>query len=753
MKYIAPASLLLGVSILASVQLLQAQEGGPPQLPEVVTLEHQDVSPALRDIPLNPAKPALNKEVTHHIPWDRIGGNRPTVSAPDPLRQTTSATTSTSSATPAATNSFDGLSDDDNAAVTGGRVVPPDTNGDVGPNHYVQMINSIFAVYRKSDHARILGPLPNSALWAGFNGVCGTRNDGDPIVLYDHLADRWVLSQFAIQRDGYQCFAVSQTPDPTGAYYRYQFLVSTRGINDYPKIGVWPDGYYYTANEYSTGGQFRGAVAVVFEREKMLAGQSAQGVKFGPLSCGSECYFSLQPSHLEGPPPPAGTPNTFVMAYDVQTWGGSGSDGYRLWNFSTNWTTNSFTFTPLPQVNTNAFDAELCGYSRSCVPQPSPGEGLDVLGQFTMYRAQYRQFGSEGRMLLNHTVDLGGNIAGIRWTELRNPGSSWTLHQTGTYGPSDGLHRWMGSIAMDQSGNIALGYSVSGANSFPSIAYNSRAAGDPLGQLSGGEVTLIGGGGVQTSSYNRWGDYASMSVDPSDGCTFWFTTEYYANTGSFDFKTRIGSFKLPSCGGTTPPNNPPTASFTHSCTNLACSFDGSGSSDDGSIVSYSWNFGDGTPAGSGVNPNHNYSAGGTYSVILTVTDNLGATGTTSQNVSVTAPPSTTMHVGDLDASSIPQGKGGNWSAEVIVTIHDSNHNLVSNATVSGEWSNGVSGSSSCITDATGKCTVSKGGLKKGGASVIFSVSDVTLAPSTYAPNANHDPESDSNGTSITVSAP
>jgi hypothetical protein len=446
--------------------------------------------------------------------------------------------------TPPPILTFEGQSDDDNAATLGFRVVPPDTNGDVGPDHYVQFINLILAVYDKSG-MKIFGPVPGNIFWSGFGGICEANNDGDPVVLFDHLAGRWVVSQFAIGNDGHQCVAVSATGDPTGRYHRYDFLVSPGGFNDYPKLGVWPDAYYMSANEFNGG--FSGAIAVAFERARMLRGQSAQMVKFGPLGCGTECFFSLQPSDLDGSAPAAGTPNTFLMAFDDETWGtGANPDGYRLWNFSVNWSVpSSSTFTALGQVDAPEFDSNLCNFS-PCVTQPGGGERLDSLSQFTMFRAQYRQFPAHASLVMNHTVDATGkNLSGVRWTELRNTGPGWTLHQTGTFAPDDGHHRWMGSAAMDQSGNIALGYSVSSRSLFPSVRYVTRLVTDPLGAM-GDEIELQAGAGVQQRSFNRWGDYSSMSVDP-DGCTFWYTQEYYANSGRFDFKTRIGSFRLASC--------------------------------------------------------------------------------------------------------------------------------------------------------------------------------------------------------------
>jgi hypothetical protein len=546
--------------VLGLAQLLgsTASAAGPPS--DVPARSGQEVSrgvsPPLRDVTPQAPIPFLPRQVPNQVKF-RPPGAGPTTAGPDPARQTTTGgETITEAITPAPILSFEGTSDDDNAAVIGGRVVPPDTEGDVGPNHYVQMNNLIFEIFDKSGNS-VLGPLANNAIWQGLpsGNPCRENNDGDPIVLYDQGADRWLLSQFAITSDGYQCVAVSQTGDPTGAYNLYAFNISPTCFNDYPKLGVWPDGYYLTANEFCRtnpgpfGFQFRRAIAVAFEKPAMLSGASARFVKFD-ITTPAGTAFSVQPSHWEGPTAPAsGRPNVFIQAFDTATWGsGSGSDNYQLWQFAVNWSTSSYSFTHLGAVNTTAFDASLCNFN-PCVPQPGSGELLDTLAQFTMYRAHYRNFGSHETLIVNHSVDAtGGDVAGVRWAELRNTGSGWSVHQTGTYAPADGLHRWMGSANMDGSGNIAVAYSASSSGQFPSIRYNSRAPGDTLGQLTGGEQICFAGAGAQINSSNRWGDYSTTSVDPVDDCTFWITNEYYANTESFDFKTRICAFKLDGCG-------------------------------------------------------------------------------------------------------------------------------------------------------------------------------------------------------------
>ena len=396
--------------------------------------------------------------------------------------------------------------------------------------------------------------------WAGFSGstaanACANNNNGDPIVLFDHLAGRWLVSQFSIN-EGVQCFAISQTSDPTGSYDRWAFVVSPGEQNDYPKIGLMPDAYYLSTRDFpSNDGTFAGFAA--FDRSAMLAGNANPTFVKYNLPCNSgDCPDGVQPPHLEGPAPAAGTPGIFSRAWDEDFDGPlTGSDGYRLWSFQPDFANpGSSTFTELPFVPSNdGFDSQMCGFfQRGCIPQPKRrgGERLDPSDELQMYRAQYRHFTGHDSLLISTTVDASGNDdAGVRWAELRNSGSGWSLYQEGTYAPNDGENRWMSSIAMNDDGDIALGYSVSSTNTYPSVRYTTRSATDPLGVMPGGEVEMIAGSGSQTSSSNRWGDYSTMSVDPVDGCTFWYTQEYYENTNSFDFKTRIGAFAGPSCAG------------------------------------------------------------------------------------------------------------------------------------------------------------------------------------------------------------
>jgi hypothetical protein len=455
---------------------------------------------------------------------------------------------------PAPYLSFEGIDNRDGVA-------PPDTNGDVGKDHYVQWVNLSLSVFDKRTGTTLLGPVNGRTLWTGFGGICETNDNGDPIVLYDPLADRWLFSQFGLGTDGHQCIAVSATASPMGPYHLYDFVITPGGTNDYPKFGVWPDAYLYMANEFTPG--FTAAVIGGFDRAKLLAGDPAATAILFTLAPGLSgfTHFATEPANLEGStPPPADRPGLFVQPIDSALWGGA-SDRYNIWKVDFDFAVPASSTATLTQLSAGvpAFNAVVCFAVNACVPQPSTARRLDLLSQFTMYRPVYRNFGSHEVLLVNHTVNAGAGVAGIRWTEIRDPFGTAAVHQTGTHSPSSS-HRWMGSIAMDGDGNILLGYSVSSASTFPSIAYAGRLATDPLGTLPVSESFLISGSGSQTGS-SRWGDYASMSVDetgdPSFGvppdCGFWFTSEYVQTSGSQPWRTRIGAVNLPGCGASAAP--------------------------------------------------------------------------------------------------------------------------------------------------------------------------------------------------------
>jgi subtilase family serine protease len=523
--------------------------------PLVITADRHDRSPRLRDVPLG--RPPLGEQVKEREPrWRRVSRHPSGLLADSMVQATPSAPV-----IPTPAQSVEGVGNVN-------AVLPPDTNGDVGPNHFVQWVNLSFAVYSKGTAtippALLYGPAPANTLWSGFGGPCETRNDGDPIVKYDHIADRWIMSQLAIPNSFlgllfgpfYECIAVSATPDPLGAYYRYQF--SFNKLNDYPKMGVWSDGYYMTMNQYSAISlQWAGQGVVAFDRAKMLAGQPAAAIYYD-LATVDMNLAGMLPADLDGPLPPAGAPAYFVQA-DDDAWGAA-PDQLQIWKFHTDWISpTQSSFTRVAALPTAPFDSDLCGYARNCIPQPGTSVKVDAISDRLMYRLQYRNFGTHETLVVNETVDADGtDHAGIRWYEIRNPGTVPVIYQQGTYAP-DPDHRWLGSVAMDKAGNIALGFSVSGAATFPSIRYTGRQEADPPNVMTLGEADLMVGTGSQLHTSGRWGDYSSLVVDPVDDCTFWYTQEYYAVTSELGWQTRIGTFSLPNCQSSSPSDLPAVA--------------------------------------------------------------------------------------------------------------------------------------------------------------------------------------------------
>lgn len=445
--------------------------------------------------------------------------------------------------------------DIDGSGFTG--VMPPDPAGDIGSQHYIQMVNdpggSSVTIFDKSGVVQA-GPFDLDSLWTG-GGACA-NGLGDPIALYDAAADRWMLSEFA-SSGNHLCVYVSQTADPiTGGWFNYDF--ATPDFPDYPKYAVWPDAYYVSTNESPDA-------TYALERAAMLAGlPAAMLARTVPNLPGFGGFSPLIPSDLDGPtPPPAGSPNFFMRHRDDELHGPAtpGSDRLEIWEYRVDWAATTATLTGPINVTVGEFDSTFCGGAFNCLPQPLVGQDIDALREPIMWRLQYRNFGAHESLVGNFVTDTDpaagtANIhAGVRWFELRRtpPGvGAWTLFQEGTVAP-DADNRWLGSIAMDGCGNIALGYSVASATTFPGINYTGRLVSDPPGTMPVGEATLIAGLGSQTAGPDpsRWGDYSAMVVDEADQCTFWFTSEYLPNVPSAtnaNWRTRIGSFRFPSCG-------------------------------------------------------------------------------------------------------------------------------------------------------------------------------------------------------------
>jgi len=550
----------------------------------VIPAVHSDLSPPLREQPVQSPQGGRERErhtnpklpIRHH---DR----------PDPVIQSSFSQQPTSLAIPAPVRQWAGLAGncefvDGNVSPTCG--VPPDTNGAVGKTQYVQMVNDALQVFDKRTGTSLLGPISIASIWGGFGGPCYTRGQGDPIVVYDRLADRWVISQFAVPvgsnpEPQNECIAVSETGDATGSWYRYDFHLSFR-MPDYPKFGVWPDGYYMSAIMFRTDPAMAlGVKAFVFDRAKMLVGDPTATVQAPKDFVTQDFLDFFLPSDLDGMiPPPAGAPNFFVgvtiateekegpRQEEVQQntppprAASTPPPRYKVWAFHVDWNDpDNSTFTLRANVPAADFTV-LCPNTRECVPQKGVPDPLDAVADRVMFRNAYRRFPNGRESMLNNFTVSANSVAGIRWFELqRMHPSGWTLRQQSTYAPLDSTWRWMGSIASDNQGNIALGFSASSETIHPQIRYAGRLATDPLNNLSG-EQHLFDGTGSQVDRpcdpdkdpdcvpeppQYRWGDYSDMTVDPEDDCTFYYTNEYYKKTSEFYWKTRIGYFKFAQC--------------------------------------------------------------------------------------------------------------------------------------------------------------------------------------------------------------
>jgi hypothetical protein len=427
--------------------------------------------------------------------------------------------------------SFDGVTGNEGGAI------PPDTNGSVGATQYVEITNFDYEVFDKTNGSVILAPTRINVIWSGFGGQCQQDNGGDPIVLWDKLAQRWLVEQLEyFGSDDLVCVAVSTTSDATGSYNRYSFSFGSN-LPDYPKLSVWPDAYYLSVNSFGEGyGE-----PCALDRTAMLAGTAATMQCFAPNSSN----FSFMPADLDGStPPPSGAPNHFVEL-------GNNNSSLNEYDFHVDFSNSSnSTFTGPHVINVPVYTLLCGGGGGACITQPSPGTVVDALGDRLMFRLAYRNFGDHEALVITHSVAPTGStkaVADVRWYELRATpvGGAFSLYQSGTL-QSPLYTIWMGSMAMDKAGDIALGFSAdNGTNLDPSIAYTGRVPTDKLGTMEA-PVLIVKGKGVQTGS-NRWGDYSSMSVDPTDDCTFWYTQEYYNATSGTNWATHVESFKFKSC--------------------------------------------------------------------------------------------------------------------------------------------------------------------------------------------------------------
>jgi hypothetical protein len=441
------------------------------------------------------------------------------------------------------------------------RSSPPDTNGSAGPLEFVQWVNNAYGIFDKKTGK--LKPIkdPNTGhmetelldgnqLWQGFGGKCEFSNDGDPIVLYDKLASRWVMAQFAYSKPAgppyAECIAVSSSSDPAGQYARYEF--DFNNFNDYPKFGVWPNGYYATFNMFENeNGDFFGTKVCAFERAKMLA--AADRASMQCVNLYNPPYGGLLPADFDGlqsTAPSDQTPEVFV---------GLDANKLDLWRYHVDWDEprkSTLDRNPV-EIPVAPFDFPCQNGDKqiSCIMQPGDSaQKLDSLGDRLMYRLAYRNFGSRESLVVNHTVKVGDHT-GIRWYELSDLSGTPSVVQQGTFSPEDGLFRWIGSIAMDKKGNILLGYSASGSSVYPSIRFTGRLHEDALGTMRNESILMIGQGSqVSTVGQyvtDRWGDYSSVSLDPEDDCTFWFTSQYQTTTETYRWNTAVFGMRFKDC--------------------------------------------------------------------------------------------------------------------------------------------------------------------------------------------------------------
>ncbi len=422
-------------------------------------------------------------------------------------------------------------------------VSPPDPTGDIGKNHYVQMVNLTWLqVFDKVTGQSVLGPINTSTIWAQV----GTGSIGDPIINYDHDAERWVIMELQGYFTNELLIAISDDSDPTGGWKAYRF--QTVGFGDYPKLYIWPNAYFITVNEITTGNECAG---YALQRSAMLAGEPAFDIyRFVMPNYLAIAYQPATGADWEGgPPPPAGSPGYIFRVYD-DSWDG-GVDHLQIWKVDVNWANPGMSSITGPdKLFPTPFETKVCfgGGLFDCIEQPDPAAPrITALENIIMYRAPYRNFGTYESVVFNHITDVSGQVgeggdAEVRWYELRKSGNApWSIYQEGTYAPDLVTNRFTGTICTDEAGNIALGYT--GASQFlnPGLYVTGRRNSDPLGQMPVEEHTLIAGETSHTAD-QRWGDYSNMSVDPEDGRTFWYTGEYQPANASWG--TRIGSFKI-----------------------------------------------------------------------------------------------------------------------------------------------------------------------------------------------------------------
>lgn len=549
------AMLVLAGSAIAGT----SSTGIAPLQPHVGTAAAFDKSQPLRDMPML-APGTTRQEWVKSMPTDRSLVGQ--VANPAHQRDGALQKAASPNAMPSPLFTFEGPRNEDNFNIFGIRINPPDPNGDVGQHHYVAAPNLMFAIYTKTG-GLLYGPADIGSLWQNFSVPDCANHAGDEVVVYDEISNRWIITQFTtVGPEYWNCVAVSTTGDPLGSYYRYAFSTGAY-FPDYPKYGIMGDGLYITTREFGPTIEYQIGVYAINRHQLVEGDPNPTVVSFYLVEGVDPLYLlgdGILPADQDGKRmPPPNSPEYFAGTMDDDYVYGAPFDALNWFEANVDFAhPETSTFELTASLPTAPFDSNYpCApTARDCLPQPGitdPAQYLDILSyrQRPTFRLQYRNFKTHESLVTNQSVEARPGVAGVRWYEIRNPQDP-VIYQQGTYAPTDGVHRWMGSVAQDKFGNIAAGYSVvNGTDVKPGIRYAGRLAGDPLGELSQGEALLQTGTGVQTTTNSRWGDYTSMSVDPRDDCTFYYMNEYYERDGTpadtRPWQTRIGTFKFPGC--------------------------------------------------------------------------------------------------------------------------------------------------------------------------------------------------------------
>jgi hypothetical protein len=537
---------------------------GLPTLVRLVGPVHLDQD--LRSLPYIPQSPEIEERRLTRHPRPEMGGPPP-ISGFARFQSLLEEVLAPVPAMPGPVLTFDGMN-----ASQSGDFLPPDTVGDVGPSHYVEALNTAFRVYDKTGNP-LTNPVTFNSFFSGVTGPCGSnQNKGDPFVFYDHLADRWVISNFAFPSfpgtSFWQCIAVSQTGNPvSGGWFRYAFQVDPANptqLGDYPKMALWinpqPGGaYFLTVNLFTNPdpSSFSGVRAFALDRASMLAGGPTNAIGFTvPLAGVGDSYSFVPATFRTGDPPPAGR-DEFLLAIDSPATGGVTLTQVKGWKFHVDFVTpgNStlgvgVNHTPNAQITVNGFVDAFTNTTTLLVPQQGTAQRLDTLGDKIMTPVVYQNLSGTESLWADHTVCTDQNCTGptaVRWYQFSVTGGNFParpVQQQSWSNGNDGLWRWTPSIAVAENGNMAIGYSTSSPGIFPSIRYAGHLDADPLNNLAQGEAIMTSGGGSQTHSTGRWGDYSMTTVDPADNMTFWHVNEYYPTTSNASWATRIGKFSF-----------------------------------------------------------------------------------------------------------------------------------------------------------------------------------------------------------------